>query len=125
VTGMIRHLFRQVATVAVASFLWQHRGSVVRTVDLARRVPHLVQDGRVRDAFTEAKAIVALDGRIPTRTDVRITGFEDGSMMLRGDVSLDQLEEARATLLAVEDVVDVRTSSVEQPTFDDTLARAR
>ena len=100
---MIRHLFRQVGSVAVASFLWQHRGSVVRTVDLARRLPHLVQDGRVRDALTEAKAIVALDGRIPTRMDVRITGFDDGSMMLRGDLPLDHFEEARATLLAVDE----------------------
>jgi hypothetical protein len=57
--------------------------------------------------------------------DVRITGFEDGSMTVRGDLSLDHLEEARAALLAVGDVVDVRTSAVEQPTFDDALAGAR
>jgi len=122
---MIRHMFRQVGTMAVATFLWQHRGSVVRTVDLARRLPHLIQDGRAHDALTEAKAVMALDGRIPTRTDVRITGFENGSMLLRGDVALDHFEEARTTLLAVDDVVDVRTTSVQQPTFDDALATAR
>ena len=122
---MIRHMFRQVGTVAVASFLWQHRGSAIRTFDLACRLPHLVQDGRVRDALTEAKAIVALDGRIPTRMDVRITGFEDGTMTVRGDLALDHFEEARATLLAVSDVVDVRTSAIQQPTFDDALAGAR
>ena len=110
--------------MAVATFLWQHRGSVVRTIDLARRLPQLVQDGRARDGLTEVKAIVALDGRIPTRTDVRITGFEDGSMVLRGDVPLDHLEQARQTLLAVDDVVDVRTSDARQTTLDDVLASA-
>jgi hypothetical protein len=124
VIGMIRHLFRQVGAVAIASFLWQHRGSAVRTVDLACRLPHLVQDGRTRDAVTEAKAIVALDGKIPTRTDVRITGLHDGCVTLRGDLPLNHFEETRASLLAVKDVVDVRTSSLEQPTFDDALARA-
>jgi hypothetical protein len=122
---MIRRMFRQASSMAVATFLWQHRGSVVRTVDLARRLPQLVQTGRARDGLTEAKAIAALDGRIPTRTDVRITGFEDGSMVLRGDVPLDHLEEARRTLLAVDDVVDVRTSDTRQTTFDDVLAGAR
>jgi hypothetical protein len=122
---MIRYLFRQVGTVAVASFLWQHRGSVVRTADLALRLPHLVQDGRARDALTEARAILALDGPMPTRMDVRITGFQDGSMTVRGDLPLDHLEEARQTLLAVGDVVDVRTSDVEQSTLDELLAGAR
>ncbi|MET0904153.1 MAG: hypothetical protein ABWZ52_13000 [Acidimicrobiales bacterium] len=121
---MIRTLFRQVGAVAVASFLWQHRGSIIRLVDLAGRLPHLIQDGRTRDALTEAKAVVALDGRIPTRIDVRLTGVHDGSMTVRGDVPLERFEEARATLLAVEGVVDVRTSPVEQPTFDDAVATA-
>ena len=119
---MIRRMFRQAGSMAVATFLWQHRGSVVRTVDLARRLPQLIQDGRARDAFTEAKAIVALDGKVPTRTDVRITGFDDGSMTVRGDLPYDRLEETRATLLSVDDVIDVRTSDVHQPTFDDAMA---
>ena len=119
------NLFRPVGAVAVASFLWQHRGTAVRTVDLACRLPHLVQDGRARDALTEAKAIIALDGEMPTRMDVRITGFDDGEMTVRGDLSLDHFEQARTTLLAVGDVVDVRTSGVHQPTVDDLLAGAR
>ena len=122
---MITHLFRQVGAVAVASFLWQHRGTAVRTVDLACRLPQLVQDGRVRDALTEAKAIVALDSQMPTRMDVRLTGFDGGAMSIRGDLSLEHLEEARTTLLKVDDVVDVRTSDVHQPTLDDVLTGAR
>ena len=122
---MIRHLFRQAGMIAVASFVWQHRGSAIRTFDLACRLPHLVQEGRARDALTEAKAIVALDAKMPTRLDVRISGFENGSMTVRGDLSFDKFEEARHTLLGVADVVDVQTSVVGQPTFDDALAGAR
>ena len=122
---MITNLFRQVGAVAVASFLWQHRGSVVRLVDLAGRLPHLVQDGRTRDALTEAKAIVALDSRIPTRIDVRITGFHDGSMTVRGDVPLDRFEEARAALLAVERCRRrPHQPRASQPTVDDAVASA-
>ena len=123
--GMTRLLIRRVGMVAITSFLWQHRGSVVRTVDLACRLPQAILDGRARDALTEAKAIVALDRKVPTRTDVRISGFEDGSMLLRGDLPLESFEETRATLLAVGDVVDVRTSPVGQHTFDDVVASTR
>ena len=35
---MIRNMFRQVGAVAVVSFLWQHRGSAIRTFDLACRL---------------------------------------------------------------------------------------
>jgi hypothetical protein len=119
---MIRRTLRQVGWMAIATFLWQRRGSVVRAYDLARRLPLLVQTGRTRDALAEGRAILALDSRIPTRTDVRITGFDDGSLTLRGDVALDQLEDAREVLLGVRDVVDVRTSAERQVTLDDALA---
>ena len=120
--GIFRLFVRRVGMVAITSFLWQHRGSVMRSVDLACRLPQAILDGRARDALTEAKAIVALDSKVPTRTDVRISGFEDGSMVLRGDLPLESFEETRAALLAVRDVVDVRTSPVAQPTFDDAVA---
>jgi len=120
--GMMRLFVRRVGLVAITSFLWQHRGSVVRAVDLACRLPQVIRDGRSRDALVEAKAIVALDAKVPTRTDVRISGFEDGSLLLRGDLPLDQLDETRAALLAVDDVVDVRTSPLGQPTLDDAMA---
>jgi hypothetical protein len=118
-------MFRQFGAMAIASFAWQHRGSALRTFDLARRLPVLLPAGRWRDAYTEAKAILALDEKIPTRTDVRITGFDDGSLLLRGDLPVDRFEAARAALLAVGDVVDVRTASPQQPTFDDAMAGAR
>lgn len=122
---MIRRMFRQVGSMAVVTFLWQHRGSVVRTTDLARRLPQLVSTGKVDDAMTEAKAIIALDGPAPTNTEVRITGIADGAITLRGDLPTGSLESARQALLSVSDVLDVRTDATDQPTFDDALTAAR
>ena len=108
--------------MAVATFLWQHRGSVMRAVDLTLRLPQLVTGGRAGDAFTEAKAIVALDGEVPTSTDIRITSIDDGAVTLRGDLRVDSLEVARHALLGVSDVRDVRTDAPLQATLDDALA---
>ena len=118
-TVMIRRMLRQVGSMAVVTFLWQHRGSVVRTTDLARRLPQLVTTGKTDDALTEAKMIMALDGSAPTSTEVRITGIDDGAVTLRGDLPASSLEAARHALLSVPDVLDVRTDAADQPTFDD------
>jgi hypothetical protein len=117
-------MFRQIGSMAVATFLWQHRGSAVRTVDLARRLPHALRGGDRSAAITEAKAIVALDAKVPTSTDIRITGIQDGAVTLRGDLRDDSLDVARKALLDVPDVLDVRTDAVEQPTVDSELATA-
>jgi hypothetical protein len=99
---------------------------VVRTVDLAKRAPALVRDGRTRDLTAEARAVVALDGPLATDTGVRISGVEDGSVVLRGDASGPELQSARATLLTeVPNVVDVRTDAGGQPTLDSMLEGAR
>jgi hypothetical protein len=116
-------MFRQVGSMAVATFLWQHRGSALRTLDFARRLPQAITGDRTA-AVTEAKAIVALDAKVPTSTDIRITGVHDGAVTLRGDLHDDSLDVARRTLLDVPDVLDVRTDGVEQPTLDDELATA-
>jgi len=110
--------------MAVAGWLWQHRGSVVRGADLARRLPQLVGTGRTRDAVTEAKAIVALDSEVPTSTDIRISGLDDGAVTLRGDLPVDTLDVARHALLSVSDVLDVRTDAADNPTVDDALSAA-
>jgi hypothetical protein len=107
--------------MAVATVLWQHRGSVVRAVDFARRLPQAVTGGNRSAAVTEAKAIAALDGKVPTSTDIRITGVQDGAITLRGDLPDDSLDVARQALLDVPDVLDVRTDGAEQPTLDSEL----
>ena len=121
---LARLLVRRVGILAIASLTWQHRGSAVRALDLVLRVPQLVRTGRARDALTEAKAIVALDADVPARTDVRLMGVHDGTLLVRGDVALDSLDETRATLLGVDHVVDVRTASGLQRSSDDALAAA-
>ncbi len=118
-------MFRQVGALTVATFVWQHRGSVVRALDLGRRLPQLLGNGKGGDAFTEAKAVVALDGALPTSTDVRITGIDDGAVTLRGDVPVESLAAARGALLGISDVLDVRTDALDQTTLDDTLSPAR
>jgi len=119
---MIRRLIRQAGLFTVASFAWKHRGTVMRGVDLARRAPQLVQDGRTSDLTTEARAIVALDGPFGDETAVRITGVDDGAVMLRDNLAGPSLEAARGTLQAVPNVLDVRTEGAARPTVDDALS---
>jgi hypothetical protein len=121
---MIRRMFRQVGAMAMATFLWQHRGSVLRAIDLVQRAPQLLSARRGAEALTEAKAIVALDGAVPTSTDIRITGISDGAVLLRGDPHGESLDVARRTLLGVGDVLDVRTDGTDQPTVEDVVATA-
>ena len=119
---MIRRTFRQIGSMAVAAFIWKHRGSAVRAVDFARRLPQALSGGNRSAAITEAKAIVALDAKVPTSTDIRITGIQDGAITLRGDLRDESLDVARQALLDVPDVLDVRTDGIEQPTLDAELA---
>ena len=121
---MIRRFVRQVGVLSLASFGWKHRGTVVRGIDLLRRTPQLVQTGRTDDLATEARAIAALDGPFGTATDVRITGIDDGSVMLRDSLAGPALDAARGTLCSVPNVLDVRTEAVDHPTLDDALARS-
>lgn len=111
--------------MAVLTWAWQHKGSVVRAADLAKRAPTLVRDGRTADLAAEAKAVIALDGVLPSDTDIRITGIEDGSVMLRGQPAGPPLDAARQALTTVGGVVDVRTDDAGQPTVDSMLAGAR
>lgn len=123
VTSMIRRMLRQVGSVAVASWMWKHRGSVLRTSDLAMRAPQIVRTGRTADLPVEAKAILALDRTHATDASVRITGINDGSVTLR-DLGGTELEAARSSLCSVREVADVQTQPTDQPTFDDALSAA-
>jgi hypothetical protein len=122
---MIRRLFRHAGSMAVLSWAWHHRGSVARGLDLAKRAPQLLRDGRASDLTAEARAIAALDGALPTDTKVRISGIDDGSVLLRGQPSGDELAAARAALTSLPHVVDVRTDDQGQPTLDSLLTAAR
>lgn len=119
---MIRRFVRQAGLFSVLSFGWKHRGTVMRGADMLRRVPNMVQSGRTDDLATEARAILALDGPFGDETDVRITGIDDGSIMLRDTLAGPSLEAARGALRSVPKVLDVRTEGVAHPTLDDALA---
>jgi hypothetical protein len=111
--------------MAILTWLWQHRGSVSRSLDLAKRTPQLVRDGRTHDLAAEARAIAVLDGPLPTDTGVRISGIDDGSVLLRGQPAGPVLDAARSALRTLPNVVDVRTDGAEQPTLDSMLSGAR
>lgn len=119
---MIRRMFREVGSMAVLSFAWKHRGSVVRGVGLAKRVPGLARDGRTEELKVEAKAILALDQHLGDDTAIRISGIDDGSVMLKGQPAGEHLAAARAALTKVPAILDVRTDDAQQPTLDALLA---
>lgn len=119
---MIRRTFRQFGSMAVLSFAWKHRGSVVRGLDLAKRAPELVRDGRTEELKVEAQAIAALDKHLGDDTAIRISGIDDGSVMLKGQPAGEPLAAARAALTKVPAILDVRTDDIEQPTLDSLLA---
>ena len=121
---MIRRFIRQAGVLSLVSFGWQHRGTVLRGIDLARRAPQLLQSGRRKDFSTEARAILALDEGFGDELDVRITGIDHGSVMLRSTLAGPELDEARDTLRSVPSILDVRTDGVDHPTLDDALSAA-
>jgi hypothetical protein len=122
---MLRTTIRQIGWMTIATFSWQHRGTLIRAIDLLLRTPTLLRTGRTADAYTEAKLLVALDRQAPTDTDIRITGLHQGDVVLRGDLPADSLDVARTALLGVSQVVEVRSDSTGQPTLDDAIASAR
>src|SRR3546814_2716559 len=50
------------------------------------------------DLTTEARAVAALDGPFGAATDVRITGVDDGTVMLRDSLAGPALDAARGVL---------------------------
>jgi hypothetical protein len=122
---MIRRLVRKVGAFTIASAAWQHRGTVLRAVDLAKRVPTLVRDGRTDELKIEARALVALDSAVPTDTTLRISGVEDGTVSLRGAPAGPAAEAARQALVSVPAINDVRTDDRDNPTADALYADVR
>lgn len=118
---MIRSTLRQIGTLTIATWVWHHRGSALRVVDMGMRAPQLVRDNQVQDALVEARAILALDGPIPTDTTVRISGVDAGTITLRDDLDPSTLGVTTQTLLKISDVLDVRTDSTGHTTVDDAL----
>jgi hypothetical protein len=107
---MLRRLVRRLGWLTIAQMGWRHRGTVVRGVDALRRAPVNVRADRARDTLTELRAVAALAGTggLATRTDVRVGSVGDGCIVLEGPSGDTEVERARAALLGVRGVVDVR-----------------
>jgi hypothetical protein len=118
---MIRSTLRQIGTLTVATWVWHHRGSALRVVDMGMRAPQMVRDNQVQEALIEARAIVALDGPLPTDTTIRISGVDAGTVTLRDDLDPSTLDLASQTLLKISDVLDVRTDGTGHAAVDDAI----
>jgi hypothetical protein len=125
VIGLVRRLVPELGAVTVAGWAWRHRGTVVRSADLALRSPTMVRDGRTHDVVTEARAVAALDAALPRATSVRISGIDDGTVLLHGDPGGRAVTAAREALCDLPGVNDVRSDGVSHPTADALLQAAR
>jgi hypothetical protein len=102
--------------LAALRWAWEHRGTLVRLIDAAGRLPSRARTERLRDSVTELRAIVELDRDrdLARRTDVRIGAVGDGSATLLAPTDAEA-ERARRTLLGVHGVVDVRATDPDEP----------
>ena len=121
---MLRRWVRQIGVVTIAQVLWRHRGSAIRAVDLARHAPQAVRSRQLDQLATEARAVLALDRTVPRDMSIRITGIDDGSVVLGGQADVGELAAARAALLRLPNVADVRTDGAGHPSTDQLLAGA-
>jgi|GEM_PF-5427621 len=122
---MHRRWLYQTGSLALLNAGWRHRGSLVRGLDWAKRLPGRMRDGRTAELVTEARAIMALDRELRTDTSIRITGVNNGTVSLRGQPAGSSLDTARSVLLPVADIVDIRTDDLGQPTLDNLVAGSR
>jgi hypothetical protein len=112
----------RVGFLTVAGLAWNHRGTVVRLVDLAVASPRLVREDGMSGVARHGRALFELDRALPTATDVRISGMEHGSVTLAGDPGGPALARATEALCSVPGVVDVRTDGTDHPSLSDALA---
>ena len=119
---LIRRLVPEVGFLTAAGLAWNHRGTVVRLVDLALDSPRLMREDGPAGIGRHGRLLLALDRALPTATGVRISGVDDGSVTLAGDPGPVALARATEALCGLPGVVDVRTDGTSHPVVDDVLA---
>ena len=92
-------------------FLWQHRGSVLRTFDLACRLPWLLRDGQVAGCPHRGQGDPGPRRQVPTRTDLRLSGVRGRLDPSAGPCPRSSKRRATPSSRS-SDVVDVRTAVV-------------
>lgn len=104
-------LRKAIPELTLAGWAWCHRGTLLRTGDLALQVPTLLVDGRTDKLATEARAVLALDAELPDDMSVRIGAIEDGTLLLRGDPGGPALRAARRALKGIPSLAGVQTEA--------------
>jgi hypothetical protein len=118
----LRRLFPGLGLLTTAGFAWNHRASLVRLFDLVLDGPRLVREDGAAGIARHGRVLLELDRVLPTATDVRISGMEDGSVTLAGDPGPIALARATEALCGLPGVVDVRTDGSTHPVVADALA---
>ena len=115
---LLRRFVPQLGFFTVAGLAWNHRGTLVRAVDLALDVPRVVREDGANGVAQRSRLLLRLDQTMPTDMKVRISGLDDGSVTLAGDPGPKALARATEALCGVRGVTDVRTDGSDHPVVE-------
>jgi hypothetical protein len=115
---LMRHPLRLASRAIVLACVWRNRHDLVRWSRFAARLPSEVKGRELSDILTEVRARLALTAEPRTRWsgDVDITGFGDGSLLVRAPGGQPIAPAVRDMLAAVPGVVDIRVVDDRLPT---------
>jgi hypothetical protein len=111
----LRRLVPEIGFLTVAGMAWNHRGTVLRLVDLARDAPRLVRERDTDGLLQHGRLLYELDRAMPTDLRVRLSGVDQGQVTLAGDPGPEALARATQVLCGTHGVVDVRTDGATHP----------
>jgi hypothetical protein len=112
---LLRRFVPQIGFLTVAGFAWNHRGTVVRAVDLAMDAPRLLKEGDTRSLVQQGRLLYELDRKLPTDLRVRLSGVDHGAVTLAGDPGPEALSLATDALCGIHGITDVRTDGTSHP----------
>ncbi|MDQ2649961.1 MAG: hypothetical protein M3Z03_10435 [Actinomycetota bacterium] len=69
---IVRRFIPQLGFLTVAGFVWNHRGTVRRAVDLAVDVPQILRDDGLDGVVQQGKVLFELDRTRPTDMKARL-----------------------------------------------------
>ncbi len=119
---MIRRRLRRLLSLALLSWAWNHRGTVVRLAGLLREAPDLIRDDRRDDLMTGARAVMQLDrnAELARRTDIRIDAVHGGVVDLTAPTSATDVAQRMVAdvpgVARCDDDADNETTSAVTPT---------
>lgn len=107
----------------VLHWAWRNRYDLLRWSRFALRLPTEVRTRDLDDIVTEARARIALsaDARTRTASDLDITGYENGSLIVRTPGEKPLAQVAREVLAQVTGVTDILVVDDRLPVQEDTV----